>query len=330
MLRLFADRMKLYSLFCLGMMAQPTIAQQQAQYGQYIFNGLYINPAYAGYQEATWVQASYRSQWTGIKGAPQSLSVALDASIPEKNIGLGAIISKDKIGAQSMINGYAIFAYRLRLSYDPAHTLSFGLGAGAVQNGIDGNLLEPGEQGDIKIPAGLVKRVVPDLRIGVQLTTNNFFIGFSVNNLFSRSIGEVSDAETYVTTQSHYYFTAAGSFPLYNDLKIKPSFLIKDDWHGPASLDLNAALIFKDSFSVGATYRSSLRIFPRETVQPGLTKRSAIGLNTDLLINKRLRVGYGFDYSLNRLASFDQGSHELSIAWYFSLARERSRLFFCF
>ncbi|RYD95936.1 MAG: type IX secretion system membrane protein PorP/SprF, partial [Sphingobacteriales bacterium] len=33
------------------MAAQVAKSQQDAQYSQYMFNGIYINPAYAGYRE---------------------------------------------------------------------------------------------------------------------------------------------------------------------------------------------------------------------------------------------------------------------------------------
>jgi len=36
-------------------------AQQDAQYSQYMFNGIYINPAYAGYKEALNLHAFYRA-----------------------------------------------------------------------------------------------------------------------------------------------------------------------------------------------------------------------------------------------------------------------------
>jgi type IX secretion system PorP/SprF family membrane protein len=56
-------------------------AQQDAQFSQYIFNGLYINPAYAGYKDDIFVNSFYRSQWTGFQGAPTTESVAVDGAL---------------------------------------------------------------------------------------------------------------------------------------------------------------------------------------------------------------------------------------------------------
>jgi type IX secretion system PorP/SprF family membrane protein len=321
---------KLVLISLLSLMISPLFAQQDAQYGQYVFNGLYINPAYAGYKEAAYMQAFYRSQWTGIKGAPQSLSVSADAPITRKNLGVGVILTKDKIGAQSSLNGYLNMAYRLRLNHDPANILAFGIGAGILQSAINGNLLEATEIGDNLIPLGFESKTMPDLRAGIQLSTSQFFIGFSANNLFSNSLSDTDHSITGIQLQSHYYLTAAVNLPIYPEVKLKPSFLLKDDGHGPTSLDLNAFLIFKDRLSFGATYRTSLNIFKREHLQAGLTKRSAVGFISDLLIQKRYRIGYGFDYSLNKLGNYDYGSHEISIGYYFTIAKEHSKFFFCF
>lgn len=329
MLQLFVKikRIALTAIFWL--ITAAAVAQQDAQFGQYVYNGLYVNPAYAGFREAILMQAFYRSQWTGTKGAPQSLAVSLDAPVTARNIGLGAIVTKDKIGAQSMLNAYANFSYRLRLSYDEADILAFGLGAGILQSGLNGDLLEATETGDTRLPLGFESRHTPDIRLGIQLSGENFLLGFSANHLFSNRIADVSNIELSLYAQTHYYFTGAYSVPLRDDVSIKPSFLIKDDLHGPASLDLNAFMVFKDRFSLGAAYRTSLRIFPRENLQYGLKKRNAVGLISDFLIQKRYRIGYGFDYDLNKMGN-GYGSHEVSLGYYFTIPKERNKLFFCF
>jgi type IX secretion system PorP/SprF family membrane protein len=312
------------------LMSFPLFAQQETQYGQYIYNGLYVNPAYAGYKEAMFAQAIYRAQWTGLKGAPQSLSIAFDAPIPDKDIAVGAIVTKDKIGAQSTLNAYANLAYRLRLNHNVFNVLAFGIGVGVMQTGLNGSLLTAEEVGDAKIPVGFESRTMPSLRVGAQLTTETFFIGFSANNLFAKRLTTDNDFFANLNTQEHLYFTAAMMFPVQRDINFKPSFLIKDDLHGPTSLDINSFLIFKDKFSIGAVYRTSLNLFPRPAIQNNLLKKSAIGVMTDFLVKERLRIGYGFDYSLNKLGNYGFGSHEISVGYYFNLAPVRNKLFFCF
>jgi type IX secretion system PorP/SprF family membrane protein len=291
---------------------------------------LYVNPAYAGHKEAIYMQAFYRSQWTGVRGAPQSLSVSADAPITSKNLGIGAVFTKDKTGAQSSLNGYMSLAYRLRLSHNPFNILAFGIGAGVLQSSLNGTLLEANEIGDTRIPVGFENKLAPDLRVGIHLSTEHFFMGLSVNNLFSKNLTAVNDAIIGVQPQTHYYLTAGTNFEIYPEITLKPSFLMKDDGHGPTSLDLNTFVVLKDRLSFGASYRTSLMIFPREHLESGLTKRSAVGLISDYIVQKRYRIGYAFDYSLNKLGNYGYGSHEISIGYYFTAPKEKSKLFFCF
>ncbi|WAC40914.1 PorP/SprF family type IX secretion system membrane protein [Pedobacter sp. SL55] len=89
-------------------------AQQDAQYSQYMFNGIYINPAYAGYKEELNLHSFYRNQWTGIKGAPKSASLAVDAIANDGNVGLALQLASDKLGPQNTLAGYASYAYCIK------------------------------------------------------------------------------------------------------------------------------------------------------------------------------------------------------------------------
>ncbi|MDR1681011.1 MAG: type IX secretion system membrane protein PorP/SprF, partial [Prevotellaceae bacterium] len=44
----------------------PARGQQIPQFSQYMFNGLYVNPAYAGYKDNMYAHLVYRAQWVGI------------------------------------------------------------------------------------------------------------------------------------------------------------------------------------------------------------------------------------------------------------------------
>src|SRR5437899_5362889 len=107
---------------------KTAFAQQDAQFSQYMFNGLYINPAYAGYKEQLNLHTFYRNQWTGFPGAPKTMSLSIDAPMMLYNMGLGLQISNDKVGIENSLSVYGIYSYRLQIN-DEAR-LSFVLGAG--------------------------------------------------------------------------------------------------------------------------------------------------------------------------------------------------------
>ncbi|RYY20935.1 MAG: type IX secretion system membrane protein PorP/SprF, partial [Sphingobacteriaceae bacterium] len=231
-------------------------AQQNAQYSQYIFNGLYINPASAGAKEDFYLHSFYRSQWTGVTGAPQSFSVAADGTTSDERVGLGILVAKDKFGAQSTLAAYANYAYRLQVGTQGQH-LSFGLGAGMVQSALDGSKLTGIQQGDNVIPVGIQSTILPDARAGILYTSDTFFAGFSADNLVAKYLNRDKSLLVPIP-QPHFYLTAGTLLFLNDDTKIKPSFLLKNASGQVTTLDLNTFLILGDRTWIGGTYRSSL------------------------------------------------------------------------
>ena len=299
-------------------------AQQNAQFSQYVFNGMYINPAYTGYKEELYLQAFARAQWTGVKGAPQTLSISADEAINDVSLGIGGIITKDKIGAQSTLSASANFAYRIKLDRTETNILAFGLGVGVIQTGLDGSQLDAIEQGDNRIPTGSVSQVMPDIRAGIHYSNEKFFIGFSADNLLSKTLSVAADYSSLnIKIEPHFYLTSGLALPLNDQFVFKPTFLIKDDLKGPTSLDLNAFMLVKERFWFGAVYRTSIKIYPKTNLQNDLRDRAAIGFISELFVNSNLRVGYGYDYSLNKLSNYDYGSHEISVGYYFVTKKSR-------
>ncbi|HZY35892.1 MAG TPA: type IX secretion system membrane protein PorP/SprF, partial [Mucilaginibacter sp.] len=66
-------RLRVYILTpVLALFAQQAFAQQTVQFSQYVFNGLAVNPAYAGYKEDWTLNLDSRIQWAGFPGAPRT------------------------------------------------------------------------------------------------------------------------------------------------------------------------------------------------------------------------------------------------------------------
>ena len=288
-------------------------AQQDAQFTQYMFNGLYINPAYAGYKEQTYLHSFYRNQWTGVEGAPQTMTLAADMVQNQGKVGLGALFISDRIGPQSNISAYANYAYRLQTGSSEYSRLAFGLGVGMVQLGINDKYLDPNDVDQV-IPAGGSSAIYPDARAGIYYTTPRFFAGASADNLLVGHFQEKGNSSILLPKAStHVYLTAGTLFPLSKDFKVKTSFLVKDDRRSPTSLDLNAFLLMKESVWIGGFYRTAVGIYNKPDVQSDLQKKNALGLVAEIFATDKLRVGYAFDYSFSKIRQFSYGSHEISI-----------------
>lgn len=299
-------------IFCIT----EAFAQQEGQFSQYIFNNIYVNPAYAGYKEDIYLQSFYRSQWTGLNGAPKSVSVAIDGSTNNNKVGLSLLLSNDKIGVQNNLAAFLGYAYRLNVNQQETSKLCFGISMGFIQSGLEGNLLVPNELGDNYIPSNKNSFLIPDARAGILFTNDILFTGFSVNNIFVAYLAKNETNTRNITPKPHFYFITGAILPLDNDLKFKTVFLLKDDLGGPTNMDLNAFILLKEKIWIGAMYRTAIKLYDKSHLQKELFNGSATGLMLELFARKNIRIGYSFDYSLNKLKSYNNGTHELSIGFY--------------
>ena len=114
----------LLALLCI-ISADTLFAQQDAQYTQYMYNTISVNPAYAGSRGHISTAALYRAQWVGLDGAPVTQTLNVHSPIGYRGVGLGASIVRDRIGPTAEDNFDVDFSYTVYTSQKGR--LSFGL-----------------------------------------------------------------------------------------------------------------------------------------------------------------------------------------------------------
>lgn len=322
---------KLIKLVLLLCYAGTCIAQQDAQYSQYIFNGIYINPAYAGFRERININATYRNQWTGIEDSPKSFALAADAIMPNERVGLSLLMNAEQLGAQKNIAVFANYAYRFPINEDGTSKLALGLGVGVRQSGLNGDMLKPRDFGDNFIPNGTVKQIIPDMHAGIFFSTPHLYMGASVNNLIGKYILDKKSLDfNFPTPRPHYYLTGGALIPIEEYvIDFKPFFLIKDDLKGPTVLDINAFFLFKQKIWLGVGYRTGIKLYGKPNLQNNINSSNALIGMTEIFIDQRFRLGYSYDHSMSNLAGYTGSTHEISISWNFFTEKER-RLNFCY
>lgn len=90
-------------------------AQYDGMFTQYMFNEMFINPAYAGSKEAMSVTALHRQQWINFPGRPVTTSFSLHGPLMQNKMGLGLSVLNEKIGVLNRNLAYISYAYRLKL-----------------------------------------------------------------------------------------------------------------------------------------------------------------------------------------------------------------------
>lgn len=287
-------------------------AQQLPQYSQYMFNGLHVNPGYAGYKNEGYIQSTYRNQWTTFPGAPKTLSVTADFSANEGTMGFGVSFVDDRIGPNVNSSGLLTYAYRLRTG--DRSFLSLGLSGGFSRYGLDPSQLVPNDSQDPLIPTGNVNVTIPNLNSGLFFHTDRFYAGFSAYNLIGKEAASKEDVALGYH-DIHYFMTAGALFDINTQLQFKPSVLVKQVKGSPTNYDINAMFLINEKLWLGGSYRANALVF-ENFLQDDLETRSAVVAIVEFFATPELRVGYAYDHNLNVLNNYKNNTHEISLGLY--------------
>lgn len=302
--------MKKMLLLLLLLSSVSALAQQSKQFNHYLFNGLYINPAYAGYRETPNFHSFFKSGGS-ITGAPQTFALSVDGAIADGKSGVGLLLNYEQIGAQRISSAYFNYAYRMELGYSGQSRLAFGFGLGMTQGALNvsRNVLV-GEE--FELQQEMETTLVPDIRMGVFYANQNFFVGFSAENLMGVYLREDrTDNLVIPVPELRYYISAGGLIPVFPGIDLKPSVLFKDQISEPALLHLNALAVIGHRVQVGGFYRTSAQFYDKPIIEGALKASNAFGVVAEVVAFDRLRIGYAYDHALNNTSNFNSGSHEV-------------------
>ncbi len=276
-------------------------AQQDAQFTQYMYNTININPAYAGTRESMSVFALHRTQWVGLEGAPVTNTASINTPINGSKIGLGVSIVNDKIGPSDENDIAVDFSYTINTS--ERYKLSFGLKASANLLNIDFTRLNLYDKNDYSFDTNIDNKLSPNIGAGLYLHSDNTYVGLSIPNFletqhFDRYAG--TSANSHVAKERmHYYLIAGHVFYLSADVKFKPSILTKMVQGAPVQVDLSANFLINDKFTAGVAYRWS----------------AAMSALVGFQASDSWFIGYAYDMETTKLANYNSGSHEIFLRY---------------
>lgn len=248
----------LTTLLFIVILSTGAIAQQDAQYTQYMYNTLSVNPAYAGSRGQLSFAGLYRSQWVGLDGAPETFTLNLHSPIRNSRLGYGISIVNDNIGDGVVQETYldAVVSYTIDVSLDAK--LSFGLKAGGNMLSLDFNGLRNFDQ-EVVNQNNIDNRFTPNFGLGIYYHTDKFYAGVSAPNVLQSDYFDNENSEDGVNFLSaermNIYLITGYVFDIGADLQFKPALLTKAVSGAPLQVDLSASFLFANKFSFGAAYR---------------------------------------------------------------------------
>ncbi|SHM26265.1 type IX secretion system membrane protein PorP/SprF [Mucilaginibacter sp. OK098] len=317
----------LYLLLILISYVQLVSAQQKPQYTQYVFNNYLLNPAVAGIENYTDVKAGYRSQWTGLQGAPVTSYLTINAPLgqnflqgdatafpangginpssrlytqnymaAEPHHGIGFMVVSDQAGPINQTNIDASYAYHLGLSGNL--NLAVGVSAGFNHISLNTSLITLENPLDPAISNGNNSQWKPDLSVGGWLYSSNYYFGASVQQLIPQNLYfSTNNSYNQSKTVPQYFVTGGVKLFLTDEITLLPSFLIKVIEPTPITYDLNAKFSFSDKFWFGGSYRHN----------------DSFGVLAGVNVSSFINIGYSYDITTSALNTVSNGTHEIVI-----------------
>ncbi|MWB93191.1 type IX secretion system membrane protein PorP/SprF [Flavobacterium sp. GA093] len=293
-------------LFVMMITSVSIFAQQDAQFTQYMYNTININPAYAGSRGVMSIFALHRSQWIGLDGAPETNTVSIHTPINNSNLGLGFSLVNDKIGPTNENDFSVDISYSIPTS--ETYKLSFGIKGTANIFNLDPTRLDIEHQDDPQFQ-NFDNKFRPNIGAGIYWHSDKLYLGLSVPNFIeSDRYSEADDQVAIYTDKINYYFIGGYVFDLSPDLQFKPAFLTKLVEGAPLQVDLSGNFLFFEKFNVGVAYRWS----------------AAVSATAGFQITDGLYIGYGYDNETTNLRRYSSGSHEIFLR--FELFKNNSRI----
>lgn len=287
------------------MFTSGLLAQQDAQYTQYMYNTISVNPGYAGSRDAISITGLHRNQWVGFGGAPvtQTLNIHSPVGKSEK-VGLGFSIINDKIGPSSETYLDIDFSYTLNINNQDR--LALGLKVGGHLLDVNFDQLNQFTSTDILLGTSIDRKFSPNFGFGAYYYSEKYYVGVSAPNLLNTkhfdesSIGDT--ASSFLAAERiNYYLIGGYVFDLSYNTQLKPAILLKAVSGAPLQIDVSANLKFQERFIVGLAYRWS----------------AAVSALTGFQVSDNLMLGFAYDWETTTLGNtqFNAGSYEVILRY---------------
>ncbi|MFT0716690.1 type IX secretion system membrane protein PorP/SprF [Flagellimonas lutimaris] len=276
-------------------------AQQDAQYTQYMYNTVSVNPAYAGSRGHLSIAALYRNQWLGLDGAPETQTLNVHTPVGYRGVGLGLSIVNDKIGPTSETYFDIDFSYTIQTSWEGR--LSFGLKASAHMLDIRYSELDEFEiDPQLQSQQDIQNKFSPNIGAGVYYHTDRFYAGISAPRILETTHFDSSSVST-AKEQINLYLITGYVWDLNPFLKFKPTILTKAVQGAPLQVDLSANFMLNEKFIGGVAYRWD----------------AAFSGLFGFMLSDQLMLGLAYDREITELgaATFNDGSFEIILRYDF-------------
>lgn len=293
-----------------------------------------VAPSFAGYTGGGRVFATYRNQWSNIKGS-QTGVVGYDQYFHPIRSSFGAVMSYSSQGGGMLSQTQFNIQYNYAVQMTKDWYFRPGLQVGvfyrtidpsrmvfADQIAVDGSLLPTSA-----FQATTTQLVRFDAAVSVMFTHPYFFGGVCADRLLGNNISFTDQPETKQHLKLNVF--AAGMIPISKgygkyDPKDDVTFAVLYQWQGQYhQIDIDA-MYHRKYFMVGVGYRGIPFFSPEGLSSTDAFKISIGGSYAGFSLS------YSYDVSISSLVNISGGSHEIVLSYRFLEKRPNDRSFFCY
>lgn len=298
---------KIFIILIFLILAISLFGQQFPIHTNYLFNKVLYNPAVTGTNGYSSLQASYRNQWTGLKGAPTTYLFSGDTKLNSIPLGLGGYVLSDITGPMNYTGFSGTVAYGVKVSENGILSAGFSLGMYRLSLNSSFNAQSVNDNTLIQAQQG---KWMPDAGIGVYYyNSTGLYAGLSVPQVFqTKAVFDGSSNSTYQLKRV-LNLLIGKRFEITDIISAEPSILIRAASPSILQADIAAKFHFYDKFWIGGSYRT----------QDAFTALAGIRLKNSF------DIGYAYDFTVSNLKSQSSGSHEVMLAYRFTKASDRDK-----
>lgn len=281
------------------------LVAQEVNLPQYVShmadNPFLISPTFAGIGSGLQVRLNGVSQWIGVKGAPDTQSITVEARLADR-FGGGLTIFNDKNGFTTQQGVKLSFASHLTLSNFHDSFLSFALSYNFVQFGIDTSQNNTGQS----LPNRSISN--SNFDVGMLYRYERFSISVNINNLLDKKVENFTLDEPK-TLRRYTLYSSLVLARVSNQIEIEPSILVEyyeADKRSRTDMNVKVRKGIRDGYVwAGLSYTFlNDQFFQPNAIAPlfGLKKNN-------------LYMSYGFSINVNKTQDFNYGTHMITLGF---------------
>ena len=280
--------------------------QTDPVFTQYMNSMQTVNPAYAGMWEKVGFQVFTRRYYVGQDKAPLTNSLIMYTPLKNENNGLGLNVIDERFGYEKRLTIAFDYSYQVKLDWQTFLRLGLKTGFMNYDNLLTQYALYPDGINDPEFQSDVDINMLVNWGIGGLVYSRDYYIGLSIPSILENKFAANRNNYSTLAELRYAYLMAGILFGRQQQIRFKPTIMVKGSMGGKVQADIAANFMFFDKFWIGGMYRTN-------------NKFAAI---VQLAMFKNLRFGYAIEYNINwDISKYTVGTHEFRFVYEYDLYR---------